>query len=417
MPRQRHPLWHPLLAGRSYRPLFLGAGICALLAPLVWLWPGKLPADPRLWHLHELVFGMCGAAVGGYLLTALPAWTRPATGQMSGRVSSWTVLVLALLWLAARLALPLSESLPFGLQLVMALGYFVLLAMALGRHLIAARLWGRLWVVAAIAVMALGNAVLLADMRGLVDMGALPVAMVLLFAALIGWIGRRAVACLYPKPWLQRAAPDRTAAAGSPQYRRRGAGRDNAGRRVWRLADRQAKQGFHLTLAGILQGARLAGWQSRLARSYPALLMLHLAWLWLPGGLLLLGMSLLRPDLLAQSAALHALTMGAMGSMILAITGRAAMARRDGMLIAGSALTLAFALVWLSALPRVLSGITPPDWPDPVRVSALMWMLGWARLSCRLSPGPEAGRCRPGSQRAATPKAAAAPAVPELARL
>lgn len=412
MPRQRHPLWHPLWQA-AYRPLFLGAGICALLAPLVWLWPGKLPADPRLWHLHELVFGMCGAAVGGYLLTALPAWTRPVTGQVSGLVSSRTVLVLTLLWLAARLALPLSESLPFGLQLVMALGYFVLLAMALARHLIAARLWGRLWAVVAIAAMALGNAVLLVDMRGLVDMAALPVAMVLLFAALIGWIGGRAVPA-FTRSWLQRAAPDR-----QPQDRRAIAVAALVATMLGgalALGGQTGAAGACLTLAGILQGVRLAGWQSRLARGYPALLMLHLAWLWLPCGLLLLGMSTLRPDLLAQSAALHALTMGAMGSMILAITGRAAMARRDRMLIAGPALMLAFALVWLSALPRILSGITPPDWPDPVRVSALMWMLGWAVFLAAFRPalsGPVPAPVLSAPQR----KTAAPPPASELVRL
>ena len=97
-------------------------------------------------------------------------------------------------------------------------------------------------------------------------------------------------------------------------------------------------------------------------------------------------------------------------------TGRAAMARRDGMLIAGSALTLAFALVWLSALPRVLSGITPPDWPDPVRVSALMWMLGWAVFLAAFRPvlsGPVPAPVLSAPQR----KTAAAPPAPELVRL
>lgn len=63
-----HPLWQA-----AHRPLFFCAGLCALLVPAVWLWPGGLDADPVRWHLHELLFGMGGAAVGGYLLTALPA--------------------------------------------------------------------------------------------------------------------------------------------------------------------------------------------------------------------------------------------------------------------------------------------------------------------------------------------------------
>ena len=366
LPRPRHPLW---LA--PFRPLFAGAGICALLAPLVWLWPGDMPVDPRLWHLHELVFGMCGAALGGYLLTALPAWTGPEAGRIPSRTLIW----LTLLWLLARLALPLTATLPFGPQLVMALGYFILLAVVLARRLIAARLWGRFWVVGAILVMALGNTLILADMRGLLDAASLPLAMVLFFAALIGWIGGRAVPA-FTRSWLQRRAA-RLELRDSPAIAIAALVATALGAGLV-LGEMTGAAGACLILAGLLQATRLVGWRSGLAWHYPALLTLHLAWAWLPCGQILLGTALMRPDLLAPGAALHALTMGAMGSMILAITARAAMARHDGMLIAGPALRLAFLLVWLSALPRVLAGLLPPDWPDPIRISALVWMLGWA---------------------------------------
>ena len=68
-----HPLWQA-----AHRPLFFCAGLAALVAPAVWLWPVGLVADPLHWHLHELLFGMGGAAVGGYLLTACLASGRAA---------------------------------------------------------------------------------------------------------------------------------------------------------------------------------------------------------------------------------------------------------------------------------------------------------------------------------------------------
>jgi uncharacterized protein involved in response to NO len=52
-----HPLWRA-----AHLPLFLSAGLAALLAPAVWLWPGGLGADPLRWHMQELLFGMGGAA-------------------------------------------------------------------------------------------------------------------------------------------------------------------------------------------------------------------------------------------------------------------------------------------------------------------------------------------------------------------
>lgn len=364
MLRLRHPLWQA-----AHRPLFFCAGLCAFLAPAVWLWPGGVGADPVRWHLHELLFGMGGAAVGGYLLTAVPSWTG------AGPVAPQSVRALTLLWVLARLSLLWVKILPFGLLLPLALGYFGMLALVLARRLIAARAWSRLWSVAAITGLASGDAVFLADVRGLLDEPAAPLAMVLLFASLISGIGGRAVPA-FTRNWLHRSASRRhlcdwqalstSALVGTVL----GSG--------LALSGQETAAGIFLLLAGVVQCVRLAGWQTLPARRYPALFMLHLAWVWVPAGLILLGAAMLRPDVLPMSAALHALTMGAMGLMILAISSRAAMARQDDKLIAGPGLALAFALVWLAALLRVASPFAPRGWPDPIVASAAMWMLGWA---------------------------------------
>lgn len=372
MLRLDHPLWQA-----AHRPLFLCAGLSALLAPAVWLWPGGLGADPVRWHLHELLFGMGGAAVGGYLLTALPSWTK------AGRVSPQGVRALTLLWVLARLALPLAFDVPVGVMLPLALGYFAALGLILARHLIAARVWGRLWLVGAIAGLALGEAAMLADLRGLLELSVTPLAMVLLFAVLISVLCARVVTG-FTRSWLQHSAPALHL-------------RDSRALSVVALASTGLASGFVLSgqettagvfllLAGISQSIRLVGWQTLSARAYPALLMLHLAWVWVPVGLMLLGLAMLRPDLMPQNAVLHALTMGAMGSMIMAIGGRAAMRRQDGMLIAGRCLGVAFALVWLAALLRVALPFVPLGWPDPMTAVAGMWMLGWSIFLCGYYP-------------------------------
>ena len=359
-----HPLWQA-----AHRPLFLCAGLAALLAPAVWLWPGGLGADPLRWHLHELLFGMGGAAVGGYLLTALPSWTGA-----EGRVGPQSVRALTLMWLLARLALPLAESLPFGLVLTLALAYFAALGLILTRKLIAARVWRRLWLVGALVGLALGDAVLLADALGWRVMVFDPLAMVLLFAVLISIIGGRAVPA-FTRSWLQTTAPGRNfhdnRLLSSSALIATAVGGGMA------LVGQTTVAGTWLVFAGVLHGLRLIGWQTLHTRHYPALLMLHLAWLWLPAGLILMGTAMLRPQALPLAAATHGLTMGAMGSMILAIAGRAAMARQRGRLLAGRGLVWAFALVWLATLLRVLTPFVSQNWPDPVMASAALWMLGW----------------------------------------
>ncbi len=312
---------------------------------------------------------MGGAAVGGYLLTALPSWTR------APRVAPQTVRALTLSWVLARLALPLSAIMPVGLLRAIALGYFVALCLTLARHLIAAKVWKRLWVVGAVGGMALGDAGLLANMREGNDASAGPLVVVLMFAFLISMIGGRAVPA-FTRSWLQGMAPMRVVrdnrgfAAASPVAILAGGGLV--------LAGQATAAGFFLLLAGSLLGLRSLVWQGLHVWHSPALLMLHLAWLWLPAGLILVGTALLHPQDLPMASAVHAVTMGAMGTMILAIAGRAAMVRHGDRLMAGPDLLLAFALVWSAALQRVLAPFVPSYWPDPVATSAALWMLGWS---------------------------------------
>lgn len=362
--RLDHPLWQA-----AHRPLFFCAGLCALLAPAVWLWPGGVGRDPVGWHLHELLFGMGGAAVGGYLLTALPGWTG------EGRVGPQRVRALTLLWFLARLALPLSESLPFGLVLTMALAYFAVLALILTRQLIAARVWRRLWLVAAVFGLAIGDAAILADTVGWRGRVFDPLTLVLLFAVLISVIGGRAVPA-FTRSWLSGTAPERILfdnrllSTGALIATAIGGG--------MALAGQATAAGFWLVLAGVLHSLRLIRWQSLRTRHYPALLMLHLAWLWVPVGLILMGTAMRYPQVLPVAATTHGLTMGAMGTMILAIAGRAAMVRQGARLLAGRGLVTAFALVWLATVLRVLTPLVPQHWPDPVVASAVFWMVGWA---------------------------------------
>src|SRR5690606_7732118 len=125
---------------------------------------------------------------------------------------------------------------------------------------------------------------------------------------------------------------------------------------------------------------RMLGWRGWSTWRYPALAVLHLAWLWLPAGLVLLGVSHLAPSVLAPSAVLHALTMGAMGSMMLAIMGRAAMVRRGTALGVSRSFSFAFLLVFLSPVLRLaMAGIDSEAHLDLLtRLTACCWMAGWA---------------------------------------
>src|SRR3546814_6799717 len=74
---------------------------------------------------------------------------------------------------------------------------------------------------------------------------------------------------------------------------------------AWVGAPDHALTGAALLAAGALQLARLARWQGQQTLSEPLVWSLHLGFLWLPLGLLLLGLGVLLPMLLTQTAGLR----------------------------------------------------------------------------------------------------------------
>src|SRR5262249_59359830 len=135
--------------------------------------------------------------------------------------------------------------------------------------------------------------------------------------------------------------------------------------------------GALLFAAGLLAGGRLARWRGHLTLAEPLLLVLHVGHGWLAAGLLLLGASQLWPAIPA-SAALHALTVGAVGTMTLAVMTRATLGHTGRPLTAGPGTTIIFALVTLAALARIGAAFVD---------AAYLPLLG-AASPCSIAPFP-----------------------------
>ena len=91
-----------VLGDEGFRLFFPLAAIHAALWPFLWVvaygfqmpLATTIPAD--LWHGHEMLIGSFGAALIGFITTAVPEWTD--TERLHGR----SLFVLAVLWGAAR---------------------------------------------------------------------------------------------------------------------------------------------------------------------------------------------------------------------------------------------------------------------------------------------------------------------------
>jgi uncharacterized protein involved in response to NO len=130
--------------------------------------------------------------------------------------------------------------------------------------------------------------------------------------------------------------------------------------------------GVLLLVAGIAQAARLARWGGLRSIRDPLVFILHVGYFWVPAGLLLLGVSVLGTSV-PRSAAIHALTAGAMGTMILAVMTRATLGHTGRDLKASPPTVVLYALVTLGAALRVTAPLGLVDYSVGMEISAAAW--------------------------------------------
>lgn len=131
-PATRPPL-RAVLADEGLRLFFPLAALHAALWPLAWLglWRLDLPlartTSPVVWHAIEMGFGAWGAALIGFLTTAVPEWTN--TPRLRGRV----LWALAACWGGARLIGALGADVLLPLAALADLGWLGVLLLYLVR--------------------------------------------------------------------------------------------------------------------------------------------------------------------------------------------------------------------------------------------------------------------------------------------
>jgi uncharacterized protein involved in response to NO len=110
------------------------------------------------------------------------------------------------------------------------------------------------------------------------------------------------------------------------------------------------------------------------------LFVLHVAYSWLPVGYALTALAafgLVFP----ATAALHALTMGAIGNMILAVSSRVALAHTGRSLHAPRLIVVAYVLLNAAVVVRVLSPLSSGAYLQMIDLSALGWIVTFVLFS------------------------------------
>ena len=366
----------------AFRPFFLGGCLLAVLVIPLWLaaFSGLIshwtPAGGWLgWHRHELLFGFGLAIIAGFLLTAVQTWTgRPG-------ISATPLAALALLWLCARLAW--LANAPWPLLVVLELGFPLALAVLMGMTLWQVRQKRNYPIVLVLLLLAAADGL---SLRGLVQghegwqrQGVL--AGIWLVAVMMGLIGGRVI----------------------PFFTQRGLGRVE-GVAPWAWLDwslllgsvlvallyaagpalnPDVRVGLLFAVLAVGHLLRLIRWHDRALWRVPLLWSLHLAYGWL--AVACLGMALWHFGVsINPSLAVHSLTIGAMGGLVLAMIARVTLGHTGRPLEPPSGMTLAFILLNLACLSRVGLVVFFPL--AALWLAGLCWTLAFALYAWRYGP-------------------------------
>ena len=357
----------PAIFAYGFRPFFLAAALWSAVGILLWVrfifGERSLPAaiNGLDWHIHEMLYGYVAAAIAGFLLTAIPNWT----GRLP--VCGLPLAALALLWLAGRVAMFMPASV---VTAAIDISFLLTLATVAVREIIAGKNWRNLRVLGVLGVLVFGNVVWHFELlrTGVGNYGVrVAISGVIIIITLIG--GR--IVPSFTHNWLARRNPGRLPQPFS-RFDAVALATGACALLAWVAVPSRPIVGIALIVAGVLHAVRLARWAGDRTAVERLVLVLHVAYAFIPAGFLLLGAALLWPQAIAASAGIHAWTTGAVGLMTLAVMTRATLGH-TGRPLAASAMTQVIYLCALAAaLLRVAAALG--GWPVLMHAAGLAWV-------------------------------------------
>jgi uncharacterized protein involved in response to NO len=356
---------------KGFRPFFLLGGL--LGAGLIPWWAfhydAALTGEPGLegigWHSHEMIYGFTIAVLAGFLLTAVENWTKRTTAK------GVLLAVLVGLWVVGRLVGVGGVAATIGGMAE--LSFLPVLTVVLAIPLILSKSKRNYQLLALLPLLWLCDVHHHLRASGLLpqsDLRSDLVAVDLIVVILIIITGR--IVPLFTRNALEddrvRAIPALNIAATSA-----------AGLVVIAeiVSPGSAVMAVAAGLAGVLVLVRSFTWGSVKTLGRPILWVLHLghAWIWI--GLLLRAASA-AGLMIPPSAATHALTAGAIGTLTLGMMARVTLGHTGRKLRASPLMTLGFAAITAGALIRVFGPWQRPDLTAAMlTVSSGLWALAF----------------------------------------
>ena len=264
----------------------------------------------------------------------------------------------------------------------MDVSFLALVIAATAREIVVGKNWRNLRVVGLVTLLLAGNIAfhVEAHVQGTAEYGArIGIAVIVLLIVVIG--GR--IVPSFTRNWLVRENPGRLPAPFG-RFDVMAIGATAATLALWAVLPIGRLPAGALAVTGVLNIVRLARWAGDRTCRDRLVLILHVGYAFVPLGFLLASATAL--GIVAAGAGIHAWTVGAAGTMTLAVMTRASLGH-TGNVLAASAMTQAiYAAVVAAALARVCASLEP-GWSDALlHVTVLAWCIAFFGFA--LSYGP-----------------------------
>lgn len=370
----------PLFA-LGFRVFFALAGLSALILIVLWnaIFKGTLTAENyfsnTFWHAHEMLLGYSVAVIAGFLLTAVKNWTgRPTLtgGQLAG---------LALLWLYGRVVPFYEGLLPDSLIALIDFSFLPALAYHISKPILQSKHYKSLVFIGLILLLSFGNALIHLEVLGLKENSAWK-GILLVVATIVVLILIMAGRVF---PFFTERGLMGTIIIRNPSL-------DNlsiaTAINVFGLEYFEVS-GTTLALAALIAAlaniARLSGWYVQKIWYVPLLWVLFSGYSWIILGFILTIFSAY--SLVGTTLALHAFTLGGIGVLTLGMMARVSLGHTGRALRVSNAIAMAFVLINLAAVFRVLVPIIIPVWYNTlIYVSTLLWLLAFSLFAFVYGP-------------------------------
>ena len=354
----------------AFRPFYLLAATTAVLVMSVWLpvvlghfqLAGSLP--PVLWHAHEMLFGVISAAIIGFTLTAAKTWTNLQTPQ------GIYLGLLACLWCVTRIASILGSLRIYSALDILGLP---LATAALLQVLLRANSRRNFLLAGVLVLLSIANIAFHGAALGLLSIPPIRV----LYAAISLVIVLETIIAGRVIPAFSVAANPGAREKLRPASEVNVAVVTALGLCLWVINTRWFVSAPVLGFAAVLHAIRWLSWARIAPLNKPILWILHISYAWIPLGLSLLAAS--QVGLIAQSPAIHALTVGSMGGLVIGMMTRTARGHTGRVIQASAWEVVSYLSIATAAVIRVFGPLLLPQrYSASILISGLLWIFAFA---------------------------------------